>query len=242
VLRATFRPARRLAAWPRPSLRDVGGAVRPLIALAGVAAAGVAGERLYRRLLRERVLTWGATPDEVSRRLPGDELLEFPDVLATRAIEIDAPPSAIWPWLVQMGPGRAGAYTYDWIENLFGLNMHSADRIVPEWQELTVGDVLRAPKGGLGMRVEILEPERILSNRSEAGDWVWTFVLERRDGSTRLISRNRIAMKGASAGQRLGMLVMEPGSLVMERKMLLGIKDRAERLAQGEYTHGHAQR
>jgi hypothetical protein len=81
------------------------------------------------------------------------------------------------------------------------------------------------------MRVEILEPERVLSNRSEAGDWVWTFFLEPRNGSTRLISRNRIAMKGASAGQRLGMLVMEPGSLVMERKMLLGIKERAERVA-----------
>src|SRR5215212_11032129 len=78
------------------------------------------------------VLTWGATPDEVERRLPGDELLDPADIVATRAIGIDAPPSAIWPWLVQMGPGRAGAYTYDRIENLFGLNMHSADRIVPE--------------------------------------------------------------------------------------------------------------
>ena len=78
------------------------------------------------------------------------------------------------------------------------------------------------------MRVEILDSERVLSNRSEAGDWVWTFVLVPEDGSTRLISRNRIAMKGA-AGERLGMLVMEPGSLVMEREMLLGIKQRAER-------------
>jgi hypothetical protein len=83
------------------------------------------------------------------------------------------------------------------------------------------------------MRVEILEPERVLSNRSEAGDWVWTFFLEPQNGSTRLISRNRIAMRGASAGQRLGMLVMEPGSLVMERKMLLGIKERAERSLSG---------
>jgi hypothetical protein len=149
--------------------------------------------------------------------------------VATRAIEIHAPPSAIWPWLVQIGPGRAGAYTYDWIENLFGLNMHSADRIVEEWQHLAVGDVLRSGPGRPGMRVEILEPERILTTRSERGDWVWTFALEPRDGSTRLISRNRIAMTGASAGQRLGMLVMEPGSLVMERKMLLGIKERAER-------------
>ena len=130
-----------------------------------------------------------------------------------------------------MGPGRAGAYTYDWLENLFGLNMHSADRIVPEWQQLEVGDVLRNKEGQSGMRVEFLEPERVLSNRSEAGDWVWTFALEPKNGATRLISRNRIAMKSAAAGQRLGMLVMEPGSLVMERKMLLGIKQRAEQLA-----------
>jgi hypothetical protein len=205
--------------------------VRKLAVIAGAVLGGVVGERLYRRHLREWVLTWGATASEVERALPGDELLEAPDVLATRAVEIDAPPSAIWPWLVQMGPGRAGAYTYDWIENLFGLGMHSADTIVPEWQQLEVGDVLRPPRGAPGMRVEILEPERVLSNRSEAGDWVWTFFLEPRNGSTRLISRNRIAMKGATAGQRLGMLVMEPGSLIMERKMLLGIKERAERLA-----------
>jgi hypothetical protein len=109
--------------------------------------------------------------------------------------------------------------------------MHSADRIVPEWQQLEVGDVLRSKEGQSGMRVEFVEPECVLSNRSEAGDWVWTFALEPTNGATRLISRNRIAMKGAAAGQRLGMLVMEPGSLVMERKMLLGIKQRAEQLA-----------
>ena len=204
---------------------------RILVGLAGLALSGVAIQNLYRRVLRDRVLTWGASAEEAARCLPGDELLEPAGVVATRAIEIDAPPSAIWPWLVQMGPGRGGAYTYDWIENVFGLDMHSADRIVPEWQQLDVGDVLRNKEGELGMRVEILEPERVLSSRSEAGDWVWTFVLEPRNGSTRLISRNRISMGGAAAGQRLGMLLMEPGSLVMERKMLLGIKQRAERLA-----------
>ena len=199
--------------------------------IAVAAAAAVAGERLYRARLREWVLNWGARPVEISRALPGDDLLPDADIVATRAITIDAPPSAIWPWLVQMGPGRAGAYTYDWIENLFRLDMHSADRIVPEWQRLEVGDVLQSGEGKLGMRVEVLERERVLSNRSEAGDWVWTFALAPENGSTRLISRNRILMSGAAVGQRLGMLVMEPGSLVMERKMLLGIKQRAERLA-----------
>ena len=207
---------------------------RILVVLAGLFGSAVASEWFYRRRARVWVLTWGATAEEVDRRLPGDELLEDADIVATRAIRIEAPPSAIWPWLVQMGRGRAGAYTYDWIENLFGLNMHSADRIHPEWQQLQVGDVLRSGADNPGMRVDILEPERVLSNRSEAGDWVWTFYLAPENGSTRLISRNRIAMKGAAAGQHLGMLVMEPGSLIMERKMLLGIKQRAERFAQKE--------
>jgi hypothetical protein len=207
------------------------------IVLLTLALVMTAIEGLYRRYLRTWVLTWGATAEEAALTLPGDELLEPADIVATRAIGIDAPPAAIWPWLVQMGPGRAGAYTYDWIENLFGLNMHSADRIVSEWQQLQVGDVLRSQEGKTGMRVEILDPERVYSSRSESGDWVWTFALVPENGSTRLISRNRIAMKGAAAGQRLGMLVMEPASLVMERKMLWGVKERAEQLA-AERTSG----
>src|ERR687897_2833779 len=156
--------------------------VRVLIASAGVAAAGAAIERLYRRYLRAWVLTWGATAEEAARRLPGDELLEAADIVATRAIGIDAPPSAVWPWLVQMGPGRAGAYTYDWIENLFGLNMHSADDIHPEGQGVEGGDVLRGGPGKPGVGGEILDRERAFATRSEAGDWVWTFVLTLEDG------------------------------------------------------------
>jgi len=194
-----------------------------------VALALVAAFAVYPRL-RRSIRAWGATSEEATARLPGDDLLEDAGGVSTRAITIDAPAAAVWPWLAQMGPSpRGGAYTYDWIENLFSLNMHSADQIHPEWQNLDVGDLVRSHDDRPGMRVEILEPERVLSNRSEAGDWVWTFVLVPENGSTRLISRNRIAMKGAAAGQHLGMLVMEPGSLVMERKMLLGIKERAER-------------
>ena len=183
-----------------------------------------------RRLVRTPVLTWGATDEEAVRRLPGDELLEDADVVSTRAITIDAPPSAVWPWLVQMGSGRGGAYTYDWIENLFGLGMHSADTVHPEWQNLAVGDVIPGRGSLSNMRVEVLEPERTLVLRSEDGTWVWAFVLEELDGRTRLLSRNRVAMPDPSLGDRIGMAVMEPGSLVMERKMLRGIKERAERL------------
>ena len=98
--------------------------------LAGAAAAGAF---LYRKLLRRPILTWGATAEEAAARLPGDELLEDADGVATRAITIEAPRSAVWPWIAQMGPSpRGGAYTYDWIENLLGLSMQSADRVLPE--------------------------------------------------------------------------------------------------------------
>ena len=137
----------------------MGWPARILITVVGVAASTAAIARLYRRFLRDWVLTWGATADEAAWPLPGDDLVDAADIVATRAIGIEAPPSAIWPWLVQMGPGRAGAYTYDWIENLFGLNMHSAEQIHAEWQNLKVGDVLRSREDRPGMQVEILDPE-----------------------------------------------------------------------------------
>ena len=183
----------------------------------------------YRVLLRRPILTWGATPDEAAARLPGDELLEQADGIATRAITVDAPPSAVWPWLAQMGPSpRGGAYAYDWIENLFGLDMHSADRVLSEFQQPQAGDEIAF--GANRMRFERVEPERVLALRSSDGNWVWSFVLEPAgDGRTRLISRNRYRLPRLR--DRVGMLPMEPGSLVMERKMLRGIKARAERLA-----------
>jgi hypothetical protein len=186
---------------------------------------------LYRPLLRQPILTWGATDGEAAARLPGDELLEDADGIATRAITIDAPASAVWPWLAQMGPSpRGGAYTYDWIENLLGLNMHSAEEVLPEFQHPSVGDMLGFGKNR--MRFERVEPERVLALRSEDGNWVWTFMLQEHNGQTRLISRNRFRLPTFTA--RLGMLPMEPGSLVMERKMLHGIKQRSERLASAQ--------
>lgn len=183
---------------------------------------------LYAGFLRRRILHWGATDAEASALLPGDELLEDADGVATRAISIDAPPSAVWPWLAQMGPvPRGGAYTYDWIENLLGLDMHSVDVVLPEFQHPQVGDTVGV--GPSRMRFERVEPERVLASRSEDGRWVWTFVLEPRNGGTRLVSRNRFTLP--TLGARLGMIPMEPASLVMERKMLRGIKERAERLA-----------
>lgn len=192
---------------------------------------------LYFAGVRERVLTWGASDTEASARLPGDGLLEDADGVATRAIEIRAPAAAVWPWLAQMGPSpRGGAYTYDWIENLLGLNMHSVDVVLPEFQDPHVGDTIRL--GPNRMRLERVEPERVLAWRSQDGNWVWTFTLVETDRTTRLISRNRFRLPRLV--DRLGMAPMEPASLVMERKMLRGIKQRAERLA-GDAAGGTVQ-
>ena len=197
---------------------------------AGTALAVSGGIVAYPLLFRRRCLTWGARPGEVSMKLPGDELLADAGLVSTRAVTIDAPPAAIWPWLVQMGSGRGGAYTYDWIENLLGLHMHSARQVLPQFQNLQVGDELPLGPGRPTMRVEVCDPERTLAIRIEDGNWVWIFALVAEDGQTRLISRNRIATPGAALPVRVfNLLVMEPGSLIMERKMLLGIKQRAER-------------
>jgi hypothetical protein len=191
-------------------------------ALAGAAA-------LYRSTMRRPILNWGATPAEAEGRLPGDELLEEADGIATRAITINAPPAAVWPWIAQMGPApRGGAYTYDWIENLLGLNMHSVDEVLPEFQHPKVGDGFGYGPNQMSFRR--VESEHVLAAQSADGNWVWTFVIEEMgDGKTRLISRNRFRLPRLK--DRIGMVPMEPASLVMERKMLRGIKERAETLA-----------
>jgi hypothetical protein len=182
---------------------------------------------LYRAVLRPRILNWGATDAEAAAQLPGDELLEDADGVATRAITIEAPRAAVWAWIAQMGPSpRGGAYTYDWIENLLGLNMHSTDKVLPEFQQPQIGEGFGY--GANQMRFARVEPERVLAMRSADGNWVWSFVLDDQDGKTRLISRNRFRLPRAK--DKLGMIPMEPGSLVMERKMLRGIKERAERM------------
>lgn len=174
-------------------------------------------------------MTWGATDQEAGGRLAGDELMPDADVVATRAVEINAPPEAIWPWLVQMGPGRGGAYTYDWIERRFGVDIRNTSRIIPELQDLKVGD--EVPMPGYAMRVARLEPLQALVLRSSNDAWVWSFELRPAAGHTRLISRNRFHTAAAPARDKLMYPIIEPGSWVMERKMLLTIKQRAEQLA-----------
>ncbi|GAB83484.1 SRPBCC family protein [Gordonia rubripertincta] len=195
--------------------------------IAGLLAAAACSGTYY-AWVRPWVMTWGATEEEVAAALPGDELLPDADGVATRAITIHAPPEAIYPWLAQMGPSpRGGAYTYDWIENLLGLDMHSTDRVLEEFQHPVVGDTIGV--GPEASRIEIAESDHAFVTRTTDGDWVWSFTLVPDGASTRLISRNRFRLTGL--GKKLAMIPMEPGSLIMERKMLHGIKERAEALA-----------
>jgi hypothetical protein len=214
----------------RPSVRVLG--------TAAVAASVVAAA--YPILSRRWFLHWGATMDEVTATLPGDELMPYPDIQTTRAVTIGARPEAVWPWLVQMGSGRGGAYSHDWVENLLGQDTTpSAGEIRPDLQGLATGDLLPLGKRGPRMRVEILRPNEVLAVRSVYGDWVWLFVLrpERDEASTRLVSRNLITTPHASWPRRaLSRFIVEPGSLVMERRMLLGIKQRVERLTSARGT------
>jgi hypothetical protein len=195
---------------------------------AGLVIVGAAAA-VYFRFLRPWHLHWGATAQEVSGEVAGDELMPHPDIVATRVVEIDAPPSAIWPWLVQMGPGRGGAYTYDWIERRLGIDIRNTDRVIPELQHLQVGDEITMP--GYAMRVERLDPGQAMVVRSSNHAWVWSFELHPANGHTRLISRNRFDTAVLPVKDKLAYPVIEPGSWVMERKMLLTIKQRAERLA-----------
>ena len=193
------------------------GARRWIIGGAGLAGLTVAAAAVsYPWLFRRTCLTWGATPEEVTGELPGDDLLPNPDILTTRAITIDAPPAAVWPWLVQMGSGRGGAYTYDWIENLFGLDMHSADEILPQFQDLKVGDELplgpEAP-APCGWRFSSRNGRWCSAPRTETGSGRSRCIPEGR--RTRLVSRNRISTPDARpfqpARRRLGHGAGQPG-------------------------------
>jgi hypothetical protein len=204
---------------------------------------------------RERFLFWGATPEEVAEDLPGDGLLERPGLATTRAVTIDAPPARVWPWLVQMGQDRGGLYSYDWLESLFGLRFHNAERIVQEWQTLEVGDQFRAapPEAGpeAGFTVVAIDPgrsivtavgdpERVVPQAAsghlpDGGTWVFV-VRPLPDGRTRLVVRLRARFTGPAGVAWVFRRLLEPVHFVMERKQLLGIKARAERALRPVHT------
>ncbi|MGY1829333.1 hypothetical protein ACI8AA_02770 [Geodermatophilus sp. SYSU D01180] len=202
-----------------------------------LAGAGVAGlDHLHRHR------DWGATPGEAAGVLPGDELVPGPAEQTTLGVSVAAPVEEVWAWLVQIGQGRGGMYSYDWLENLVRLDIHSADEVRAEWQHLAVGDRVVVVPGGWGplpdgyaFRVARVDPPRTLVLRQappeHPWDGVWSFhVVREAAGGCRLLARSR-TVADPRAGARLAGRVLEPVTLVMTRRVLHGIRDRAERRA-----------
>jgi hypothetical protein len=188
--------------------------LRPLVAI------GAAAPAAYLLAIRPWLRRWGATDDEVRMSLPGDDLVPDPAIAATWAVTVHAPATDVWGWLAQVGQDRGGFYSYEALENLAGCQMHNADRIHPEWQHREIGElVMLAPV--MGLKVAHFEPNRALVLEG------WgSFTLEPIDEQrTRLISRSQLPHGWMAWSYAL---LLEIPHFVMQRKMLLGIKERAE--------------
>lgn len=214
--------ARRTA--PRSKARRPGGAILP-------AALAVGAALLTRRMTQ----TWGTLAGEADRPLPGDGLLPGASVVATRGIGIAAPPRDVWPWLLQLGYRRGGFYSYDALERMIGLDIHSAEAIEQRWQDLAVGDPVMVADG-LVLQVAEIEEDRHLvlggsddlpGARAVPYEFTWAFVLRPMGAGSRLLVRERYAPLGP-AGRALAEAV-QPVSFLMTQKMLRGIRERAQR-------------
>jgi hypothetical protein len=192
-------------------------------------AAGVAAAWWF--IARPWGLRWGSTAEERSRAMPGDEIVPDPDYETTKAITVPAPPEDIWPWLVQIGRGRGGLYSIDWLDRLFGiLDAPSAEEILPQYQRLAAGDVI--PIGGTaGWPVVHVEENRCLAlgNTEPNGvRWSWVYGLyPQHDGTTRLVSRNRVSAP-PGLGRVVMLAVVDPPALIMTAAMLRGLRRRVE--------------
>jgi hypothetical protein len=186
---------------------------------------------------RPRQVSWGATDLECDEPLVGDEFILSPNLTSTRAITIGASVNRVWPWIAQLGQGRGGFYSYDFLENLVGCDIHSADRIVPEWQDVGIGGKVHLHPE-VALEVAALVPGSSLvirggvpmGNTAPPYDFSWAFVLRGdSDKTTRLLVRERYEYTRWWASVLVE--VVEVVSFVMSQKMLRGIRDRVERSA-----------
>jgi hypothetical protein len=196
----------------------------------------------YLLAIRPRLLRWGASDEEVQREAPGDQAVPAPYTVTTRAVTIRAQPDRIWPWLAQMGAGRGGLYSYDWLDRLFGyISSPSTQEILPQFQNLTVGDVIPLAKGP-SWPVIVADRSQALVVEPVAGQVSWAWLLNAIDAdTTRLISRVRMRL-----GPKPLLLAFAPAIelpwFLMERGMLHGIKRRAEALERAAHPSRHEQR
>jgi hypothetical protein len=198
-------------------------------ALAGVAVASYLG------VVRPWQLRWGSTDEEADRGMPGDDLVDRPTFNATRAVTVEAAPEHIWPWLLQLGINRAGWYSYDWLDNL---GRPSATEIIPDLQDLHVGDLIPvSPDGKHGFTVWNFMPYEWMVWTNESGHASWLWLLDPVDEqTTRLITRVRMNYQWFHPAIAFDLLV-EFADLPMMRKCMLGIKERAEGLAGHSLDH-----
>jgi hypothetical protein len=202
---------------------------------AGIFLTGVIGLALYQPLIRPWHAGWGATETERHMALPGDEIVTGEVSQTTRSITIYTPAVRVWPWLLQLGQGRGGMYSYDFLENLVGCNMHTLDSIDPALQSLQVGDAISmGPQEGLPFyRVALLDAERALVLRSinpttGAPGETWGFYLiETLHSQTRLVVRHRTP-PSLTRTERMFNGLFDPIVFLMEQRMLRGIRDHAE--------------
>jgi hypothetical protein len=186
---------------------------------------------LLRPLFRPWYSKWGASLDEITMKLPGDEFVPHPRGGYTQAVSIRAPAEAVWPWVAQTGQGRGGYYSYELLENLVGCDIHNAERILPEYQDIKVSDtIVMHPKAPV-LPVQIVEPGRTLvlgGRQDENNANIWIFYIYNQDSLTRLISRWSFQYKPVLINRIAYDFLIEPIAAVMQRKMLMTIRRLAE--------------